>query len=130
MYFSGDDLDSMARAWPLLTRLRIRDEEASLQDQDRVAHVPAASLLAFATHCSALETLELWPLYATESSCDLEHWSLSASSPCALQLQQLTMYTSPCAGGDTLDANHGCEELMLRFLQATFPNAKYRCLEK
>ncbi|KAI9056493.1 hypothetical protein FKP32DRAFT_1470067 [Trametes sanguinea] len=133
MYFSGDDLESMARAWPSLTRLHIRDEEAS-HGQRHVVHVPAASLLAFATHCPALETLELWPLYATESnSCDLENWSPSATSPCAPQLRQLTMYIRPCPGESRFGhRGGGCSDgtgLMKRFLRATFPNAEQRHLE-
>ncbi|KAL7279935.1 hypothetical protein ACG7TL_006346 [Trametes sanguinea] len=118
VYVSTQDLWSMARSWPRITRLEIRDEEALIEQEDQVTTVEVTSLLAFAMHCPSLEQLVLHPLYLTAANCALEGWrpSDSVSAP---QLRRLEVSVVPRQG-----EVFGQSQIQLRpFLEATFPNA-------
>ncbi|KAL7284674.1 hypothetical protein ACG7TL_001972 [Trametes sanguinea] len=129
---STTDIWSMARAWPHITWLQVKDSKYELmgmrRDRDlQVTPIPATVLLAFAEHCPNLQYLSLVPLYLAGEGCSvLENWHPSADSVSAPQLRVLVTNILPL-----IEETPGRERLktieppsqMQPFLNAIFPNA-------
>ncbi|OSD00506.1 hypothetical protein PYCCODRAFT_1437365 [Trametes coccinea BRFM310] len=129
---STTDIWSMARAWPHITWLQVKDSKYELmgmrRDRDlQMTPIPATVLLAFAEHCPNLQYLSLVPLYLAGEGCSvLENWHPSADSVSAPQLRVLVTNILPL-----IEETPGPERLktieppsqMQPFLNAIFPNA-------